>query len=49
MLTTMMSLIVSVANGMTEDQQLAKMISNVGAYTLDAFARIQDDYGDESR
>ncbi len=33
-LTTMMSLIVSVANGMTEDQQLAKMISNVAPILL---------------
>ena len=33
-LTTMMSLIVSVANGMTEDQQLAKLISNVAPILL---------------
>ena len=33
-LTTLMSLIVSVANGMTEDQQMAKMISNVAPILL---------------
>jgi hypothetical protein len=34
-LTTLMSLIVSVANGMTDDQQLAKLISNVAPIFLD--------------
>ena len=31
-LTTLMSVIVSVANSMTEDQQLAKLISNVRTF-----------------